>query len=175
MSSPAAAEPAKTRKTKEEALSIPQPQAGAGGNELLPLVSHTGLSTLWCCGQFRSHFPKNLPHPNPKICLLCQERPIFWKSTPKICPVQPRGVMPRVAEITALWTQGRPRISGFLPSTLMMYRDTEAGKYLQHRLELRSGWFWEASPLLPAGSAVPAVSHHGHIAMLEKHFQKEPK
>lgn len=70
---------------------------------------------------------------------------------------------------------GRPRISGFFPSILVMYWDTEAWKYLQHCLELCSGWFWEASPLLPAGSTALAMSHHSHVATLEKHFQKEPK
>lgn len=118
-------------------------------------------------------FQKPSHTPFLKSFLLCQERPISWKSTPKICPVQPRGVMPSTAEITALWKRGRPRISSFFPSILMMYWDTEAWKYLQHRLELCSGWFWEAFPLLPAGSTAPAVSHHGHVA--GKAFPKRTK
>lgn len=120
-------------------------------------------------------FQKFSHSPLLKFVFCAKRGPSFGSPPLKSAPSSPEVSKPSTAEIKALWTRGRLRLSGFFPSILMMYGDTEAWKYLQHHLELCSGWFWEASPLLPTGSTALAVSHHGHVATLEKHFQKEPK
>lgn len=111
-SSPAAADPAKTRRAKEDApgslLALGWVRRQRARSSL---VSHKGLSKLWCRGQRRSHFQKNSHILLLKLISCAKRGPSLESPRLKPVPGQPRGVTPN----TAPRNKGQTQAFGLLP------------------------------------------------------------